>query len=438
MKKDLRTLSLAIILAIFACVQAGAFVQIGAPGTTRTTRNHIAATDGFIVMPDGRDVYIFGFTNVTALVKFRNQSTSLINKKKAHADFAAPTIEMHEGMHHYQTLSTLGMALRPDLFDPHTIHFHGYPHASALYDGEPMSTLKVNQGADFTYFYQLNDPGTYMYHCHNEATEHMEMGMLGNLVVYPRQDEFTQNNGPVSYNGRPFTHFVFDDCDNLPAVSDPLFSTPAGLTLSGAACGSTGYDVNPADQKIQRYFIQFADIDPAMHDSDSFAQPLCFACFKAKYFTFNGRGYPDTANPNPIMNNASAYLPPASLPANPADANYPAQKVSSLITINQSGGAPVAVLSVHNLSIQEFVVYEVPGLPVQVIGRDAKFLRRPNGKDLRYYSNSVLLGPGESADLRIDSTGVATGTYYLYSRMLEQLTSDQMDRSGAMTEIRVQ
>ena len=432
MKIDFKTLSLGVILVIVVCVQALALVQVGPPGATRTTRDHIAGTDGFIVMPDGRDVYIFGFTNVTSLVKFRNQSTSLMGKRKAQADFAAPTIEMREGMHHYQTLSTLGMALRPDLFDPHSIHFHGYPNASAVYDGEPMSTLKVNQGADFTYFYQLNDPGTYMFHCHNEATEHMEMGMLGNLVVYPRQDEFAQNHGAVTYNGRTYTHFVYNDCDNIPIVSDPLFTTPAGLVLSGTVCGSTGYDAN------QRYLIQFADIDPVFHDHDSFAQPLSFAGYKAKYFTLNGRGYPDTANPNPIINNASAYLPPPSLPANPSDANYPAQKVSSLITINQAGGAPVAVISVHNLSIQEFVVYEIAGLPVQVIGRDAKFLRRPNGKDLRYYSNSVMLGPGESADLRIDTTGVPTGTYYMYSRMLEQLTADQMDRSGAMTEIRVQ
>jgi FtsP/CotA-like multicopper oxidase with cupredoxin domain len=389
-------------------------------------------------MPDGRDVYIFGFTNVTSLVKFRNQSTSLMGKRKAQADFAAPTIEMREGMHHYQTLSTLGMAMRPDLFDPHTIHFHGYPNASAVFDGEPMSSLKVNQGADFTYFYQLNDPGTYMFHCHNEATEHMEMGMLGNLIVRPRQDEFVANNPALapSYNGKAYTRFIFNDCDNLP--EDVTAAPPGGFALGGqpGICGSTGFDKD--------YMIQFADIDPGFHDNDSFAQPLDFAGFKARYFTLNGRGYPDTTNPNPIINNASSYLPPPSLPVNPTDANYPAQKVPALITLNTAAGEQALVIRMHNLSIQEFVTIEIPGLPVQIIGKDAKFLRRPNGKDLRYYANSILIGPGESADLRIDRQdptypgGVPTGTYYMYSRMLEQLTSDQMDRSGAMTEIRIQ
>lgn len=447
MKINWTSLSLGLVLAILICVQALAFVQDGQitangqPASptnpliipTRVTRNHVAATDGFIKMPDGRDIYIFGFTNVSSIVKFNNHSTSLAILAKNHAEFVAPTIEMREGMHHYQTLSTLGMALRPDLFDPHTIHFHGYPHASSVFDGEPMASLKVNQGADFTYFYQLNDPGTYMYHCHNEATEHMEMGMLGNLIVRPRQDEFVQTHPLLAptWNGKAYSKFVYNDCDNLPQVTDPTFTTPAaGFALTGPVCGSTGFDNDIA--------IQFEDIDPGFHDNDSFAQPLCFACFKARYFTFNGRGYPDTADPGPIMNNASAYSGPAA----PLD-NHAGQKVTALMSINRTAGERALAIRLHNLSIGEFVTVDIPGLPVQVIAKDAKFLRRPNGKDLRYYANTILIGPGESADLRIDTLdpnypAVASGIYYMYSRMLDQLDADQMDRSGAMTEIRIQ
>jgi FtsP/CotA-like multicopper oxidase with cupredoxin domain len=449
MKKDGIVKFLALALTTCVCVPAVAFVQYGqvpqsggivTPANplvtpSQVTRDHLGATDGFIKMPDGRDVYTFGFVNISSVVKFRNQSTVTATREKHNAEFPAPTVAMREGKHHYLTLSTLGMAMRPDLFDPHTVHFHGYPHASAIFDGEPMSSFAVNQGADFTYFYQLNDPGTYMYHCHNEATEHMEMGMLGNLLVRPRQDEFLQSKGlTVSYNGHAYNKFVYNDCDNLPPnASDPL---PGG-GLTGPACGSTGFD--------RDYPIKFADIDPDFHDADSFAQKLCFSCFTAKYFTFNGRGYPDTVNPNPLMNNASAYLPPASLPpADPTLVNYPAQKIDARIIINKTGGEQAAVIRLINLSIQDFVAVEIPNLPVQVIGKDAKFLRRPNGKDLRYYANSILVGPGESAELRIDVNdssypgSVPTGTYYMYSRMYDQLTADQMDRSGAMTEIQIQ
>ena len=44
-------------------------------------------------------------------------------------------------------------------------------------------------GSSLTYYYLNNDPGTYMYHCHVEATEHMQMGMLGSLYVDPIQNQ---------------------------------------------------------------------------------------------------------------------------------------------------------------------------------------------------------------------------------------------------------
>ena len=54
------------------------------------------------------------------------------------------------------------MILRPDLFDPHSVHFHGYPQAAPIYDGVPDSSAVVNMGSTFTYYYKANDPGTYM------------------------------------------------------------------------------------------------------------------------------------------------------------------------------------------------------------------------------------------------------------------------------------
>ncbi|HJV64289.1 MAG TPA: multicopper oxidase domain-containing protein [Geomonas sp.] len=388
MKTDFRKCVICLCLLAVACaVPALGFVQVGTG--TNVTRDHFAATDGFSKMADGRDVYMFGFANVSSLVHFNNHSTGKVILAKNRSEWPGPTLDMREGDHHYLTLSTLGMALRPDLFDPHTVHFHGYPNASSFFDGEPMASLATNQGNDFTYFYQLNDPGTYMYHCHVEAPEHMEMGMLANLVVRPAQDL----NRPAACSdgsGRApgsFTGFLFDDGD----------------------C-STGYD--------RELVMQFAEIDTNFHDADSFAQPLPFAELYARYYVLNGRGYPDTASAAPLMN----------------DHGYASQKLSSLVTATV--GQRILV-RLSNLSIANFATIEVLGLPVQVVAKDAKFLRRPNGKDLRYFANSVFIGPGESADMLIDTTGSAPGTYYLYSRNLQQLNSDLMDRSGAMTEIRL-
>jgi hypothetical protein len=142
----------------------------------------LGGTDGYSRMADGLVLYTFGFVDLTGIRE------NLVSAEINHANFPAPTLVMNEGDHVYLNLSNLGMIKRPDLFDPHTVHFHGFPNAATVFDGEPMASFGVRMGSTVTYYYEPLDPGTYMYHCHQEATEHMEMGMLGNLVVRPRQN----------------------------------------------------------------------------------------------------------------------------------------------------------------------------------------------------------------------------------------------------------
>ena len=58
------------------------------------------------------------------------------------------------------------MAVRPDLFDAHSVHWHGFPQAASVFDGVPDASISINMGASLTYYYKANDAGTYMYHCH--------------------------------------------------------------------------------------------------------------------------------------------------------------------------------------------------------------------------------------------------------------------------------
>jgi len=346
----------------------------------------LGGTDGYSRMADGLDLYTFGFVDLAGIRE------NLVSAEINHANFPAPTLVMNEGDHVYLNLSNLGMIKRPDLFDPHTVHFHGFPNAATVFDGEPMASFGVRMGATVTYYYEPVDPGTYMFHCHQEATEHMEMGMLGNLVVRP-----VQNGTPVSYNTRTYTQFAYNDGD-----------------------GSTGYDVEA--------MIKIADFDPIFHQRDEIFQPPRFAEYEARYFMLNGRGYPDTLDTGQITNLTN---------------NYASQKINSLVTVTRPGQRTL-LLRIINLSIQNFTNIEIPGLPVKVAGRCAKLLRGPNptlgtgpgtGIDTSYYVSSMIVGPGESVDLIIDTQGVDAGTYYLFSRNLEQLNNDLMDRGGAMTEI---
>jgi len=366
---------------------AGAAVNVQCPGDTNgdavpespqpnTQCIHLAAGDGFVTMADGHLQYMFGFSNVTGELPENVMSKGMLAQ-----EFPGPTIKVKEGTNVYLTLTNVGMVMRPDLFDPHTVHFHGFPNAASIFDGEPMASIAINMGASLTYYYQAPDPGTYMYHCHVEATEHMQMGMLGNLYVTPLQDG-------TSVGGCTSAKYVYNDGD-----------------------GSTCYDVD--------YPVQIHAFDSNFHDLHIAIQPLPFAMMKDNYPMLNGRGYPDTINP-------ASLTPPAD------NGGIPSQKVSSLITA--TSGQKI-LLRISSLATVDFYTLTVLGIPMKVVGRDARILRSSGGANLSYMTNSVTLGGGESTDVILNTAGVAPGTYFLYTTNLNNLSNDAEDYGGMMTEI---
>jgi FtsP/CotA-like multicopper oxidase with cupredoxin domain len=383
-------------LLLFAAAPAGAAFSVQCPGDTdgdaipesgSAKCLHLTGGDGFITMADGRPLYMFSFADVTGVPLNDVMATGSLA-----AEFAAPTIVLDEGDEFYLTLSNVGMVIRPDLFDPHTVHYHGFPESSNIFDGLPESAISINMGASLTYYYKNNDPGTYMYHCHVEATEHMQMGMLGSLYVRPAQ------NG-TSIGG--FTQFAYNDED-----------------------GSTGYDVEAA--------IQLGSFDSAFHDASVTTQPLPFALMRDDYPMLNGRGYPDTVGGS----TAATGAPPAPTDANPISGGT-TQPVSALVEANAGDRI---LLRLSNLAVTRFYTLASLGIPMQVVGKDAKLLRGPDGKDLFYTTNSVTMGGGESYDVILDTTGVAAGTYFLYAADLNYLNnSDEVSdgMGGMLTEIRI-
>ncbi len=352
---------------------------------------HLAATDGFSKMADGKILYNFGFVRVTpdpVQSNDPNHTAAIVNNYLFKANWPAPTLALKEGRKLFLTLTTLGFVHRPDLFDPHSIHWHGIPNAATFYDGEPMASFGVNEGSSFTYYYNITEPGTYMYHCHVEATEHMQMGMLGNLYVTPRQDGI-----PKTFNGKTYTQFAYNDGD-----------------------GSTGYDV--------AYPIQLHAFDPVFHEASFAVQAPNFASLEDRYAMINGRGYPDTKIEgalDPIVMSDPPY-------------NYDSQKLSSLI--KATAGQRI-LLRISNLSFDYYTLTAL-GIPMQVVGRDAKILHSPAGNKMYYYTSSLDLGGGETADVLLDTTGIAPGTYFLYTTNLNFLSNDLQERGGMMTEIVIQ
>ena len=387
-----------LALAAFgvAALPASAAVFVQCPGDTNgdavpeaggdpsVVCKHLTAGDGFATMADGRVLYTFGFSDVTGVPPDQAIGNGILA-----ANFPGPTIELQQGDKFYLTLTNVGMAMRPDLFDPHTVHFHGFPQAAPVFDGMPEGSFGVNMGSSLTYFYNVAEPGTFLYHCHMEATEHMQMGMLGQLYVRPAQDGTLK-----TYNGRNYTRFVYNDGD-----------------------GSTGYD--------KSYALQLSSFDHVYHELHLGVQPLPFANMKDTYAMINGRGYPDTTNP-------------AALPAPAENGGLVSQKISSLITLDRAMEGEKLLLRLTNLSITRYFTVGALGLPMRVVGSGAHIARGPGGKDVSYDTTSVTIGGGETADVIIDTAGVPAGTYFLYTSNLNYLSNNDQDFGGMMTEIVIQ
>jgi FtsP/CotA-like multicopper oxidase with cupredoxin domain len=123
------------------------------------------------------------------------------------------------------------------------------------------------------------------------------------------------------------------------------------------------------------------------------------------------------------------------LGAVPENNMNPSQRVPSLITAAQ--GQKI-LLRVSSIATVRFYTLTSPGIPMTVVGRDAKILRSSAGTNMFYNTNSITIGGGESADIILDTQNIAPGTYFLYTSNLEELSNNQQDFGGMMTEIVIQ
>ncbi|HQR29096.1 MAG TPA: multicopper oxidase domain-containing protein, partial [Anaeromyxobacteraceae bacterium] len=176
-----------------------------------------AGTDGWISLPaspalgyfhpdsyapPGFSTYVFGFRNVTGLTEAQR------NLQKNHAQHPAPLFWVTEGTSFKVQLTNLGLAQRPDLFDEHTIHWHGFRNVIPFFDGEPTGSVSVPAGTFFTYVFRPHHPGTYMFHCHVEDVEHVHMGMTGLVFVRPTMGpKFAYNDAATAFD-REYAMFL--------------------------------------------------------------------------------------------------------------------------------------------------------------------------------------------------------------------------------------
>ena len=348
----------------------------------------------------------------------------------------APLIAIDEGDELFLTLTNVGQIMRPDLFEQHTVHFHGYANASAFYDGVPDASIAINIGGSFTYYYLAPEAGTYMWHCHISPPEHLQMGMVGQIYVRPKQNQASVDlgvalktaNKEATFGSTKTALTTGVKCnDILCAGQTPL---PTGANASTGATGvppsgrkyayndgdgSTAYDVE--------YPIQMHGFDPNFHFVGMTFNPESFIDNKDKFFLLNGRSYPDTINPDPLSTQSSDGVSRFSQPL-PAIINIPA------------GGK--ALLRFSDLNVTEFHTLASLGIPMHVVGLNARLLRDLDGNNMDYKTNSITLGGGESIDVILDATGYTAGQkFYLYTPQLDHLSNDAENFGGMMTEVNI-
>jgi FtsP/CotA-like multicopper oxidase with cupredoxin domain len=358
----------------------------------------------------------------------------------------APLVAFDEDDEMFLTLTNVGMIMRPDLFEQHTIHFHGYPNASSVYDGVPDASVAINIGGSFTYYYLSPDAGTYFWHCHITPPEHLQMGMVGQLYVRPRQNRVPAGGSLYTYLG--YQNGIGTATPDLRTACNPAADILCSATMPAINTGATQgtdklgmpqkYVYNDGDASTAydvEYPLQIHGFDPNFHFVGMTFNPEAFAEMKDKFFLLNGRSYPDTVTPGPLATQSSDGRVHYSQPL-PAIINIPA------------GGR--ALLRIADLDVTEYQTLASLGVPMKEVGFNAKLLRDQAGNNLAFYTNSITLGGGESLDVLLDasdagcgSTGCAATLYpagsvfYLYTPQLDHLSNDQENFGGLMTEVHI-
>src|SRR5437660_2276045 len=428
--------------SVFNSVYGGTFV----PGDPATS-------DG--AGPGPNSLSGFGYNGAVGLIPDTTGNTAapstghvetrpILDVGVMNGNIPAPLMAIDEDDEFFLTLTNVGMIMRPDLFEQHTVHFHGYPNASSFYDGVPDASVAINIGGSFTYYYLAPDAGTYFWHCHITPPEHLQMGMVGQIYVRPRQDRvpagtrlytaLSTQQGDLRTACPLGSDAVHHDilCSNpLPAINTGATNTAAvySAAASGTNAQRPGYAYNDGDGSTYydvEYPIQIHGFDPNFHFVGMTFNPEGFVDMKDKYFLLNGRSYPDTVTAGPL----------ATISAD--GAMHYSQPLSSIISIP---AGKKLLLRISDLDVTEYQTLASLGIPMQVIAINAKLLRDQAGNNLYYTTNSITLGGGESLDVILDASNTTLypsgSVFYLYTPNLDHLSNDAENFGGLMTEVRI-
>lgn len=158
--------------------------------------------------------------------------------------------------------------------------------------------------------------------------------------------------------------------------------------------------------------IFLTELDGRVNDLSDHDQKFTGMDCSLHYWLMNGRSYPDTVKHG-------------------NDPELPLQPFSSRIDVYE--GEKV-LLRFVNLGFQDHCM-QLLGIPMQLVGRDARDLRSCDGEGQECWRNSVNIARGQTVDVIF--TAPAPGKYILYNRGHHKNTNGGVSFGGMVTEVNV-
>ena len=241
-------IALLMILIATALPASIAFGQVSGPEsgaglvcvTDPGNTFNFATTDGYISIPDGNTVYMWGY------------ALDVDANADGQPDFQhpGPSLCVTEG-------STVTINLRNTLVEDVSMIFPGQSGVTAtggIVAANSLTQAAAASGGTVTYSFIAGKPGTFLYESGTDLQKQVQMGLFGSLVVRPGSQTTTD-------------WFVFND----PATQ-----------------------FNPNDE----YMMLLSEIDPNLHAAVEANEPFDFTQYHPRYWLINGRAFPDTIAPN--------------------------------------------------------------------------------------------------------------------------------------------
>ena len=231
-----------------AAVPATGIVCTTGAGTTPTFT--LTATDGYIQLPDGNTMYMWGYANGGGAFQH-----------------PGPVLCVNQG-------DTVTVVLNNALKEDVSIMFPG--QEGVLANGavaQPKGTGALltsftdvaTPGSSVTYSFVASQPGTYIYESGTMPEKQVRMGLFGALIVRPSLGAADMYNRPDS---------VFTSSEEFMVL------------LS---------EIDPYQHQLAEADQQSGTLTPSPYD---------FSQYQARYWLINGRGFPDS-----IADNNSSFLP---------------------------------------------------------------------------------------------------------------------------------